>query len=338
MKTNLVLIVIFFCMSMNLLAQEDCYEKIGQQAVQIDKLKESLQRSKDSLNKIIKQGVSENKSLYSRINRLKQDSAKLIASAAQIDHINQLEGDKTQLAAQMQVLVVKYRKDTTDLARLKFENKLIDKIKNDLATAVTQIAKQVDEIKQFGNERSQLLQAQQECLNILNNRYNGNFEDLLSNISVYTIEKDQTMLQVLSPQNNLQQKLKNLLLYKQAEALLSMKFDNTKIINIRNSLLPMMTEIPVKQLDTLLKGFQSGNEGLQGTIKLIQEDNQNKAGSISDLRSEKMCDIRVKLENYLASYQIDLTKYPYLNSIVNELIKCKQQNVDADVIDILNKL
>ena len=338
MKTNLVLIVIFFSVSMNLMAQEDCYKEIGKQAVVISNLTVSLQRSKDSLNKIIKQGISENQSLYSRISRLKQDSAKLIASASQIDIINQLEREKTQLVEQMQVLVVKYRKDTTDLARLKVENKQIGKINNDLATAKTKISDQADEIKNLGILRDQLLQAQKECLNILNNRYNGNFEDLLSNISVYTIEKDQIMLQVLSPQNNLQQKLKNLLLYKQAEALLCVKFDNTKIINIRNSLQPMLTELSVKQLDTLLKGFRSGNEGLQGTIKLIQEDNQNKAGSNSDLRSEKMCDIRFKLENYLASYQIDLTKYPYLNSIVNELIKCKQQNVDADVIDILNKL
>lgn len=335
--------------SISTVAQDECVliKRVEKQAIDIRDKNDSIQKKNNIIN-----------SLNSRIVKLKEDSALMKQNELKIKQLSIIGKEKSQLIkdttgifaikkenkiikeqnSQLQFQVKNICKDTADISRLRLENKLLESSRTELSSTKTLISKIEDEKRALTNEKRVLDALKNKCLSILVNRYEFAFEFLTQNSSIETLSNDILLIESLDEKSILIPKLKNLKLFKEAEKSLSLKYDKEQNDGAHKSLQSILTEPSVVQLDKILQGYANNTKYLKNTITTIQKENSNKADKIEALIREKKTNTIKIIEDYVYDYEVDLTKYTYLNSVITKLKLRKLEKVDADVQDLLEEL
>lgn len=315
----------------NTVHAQDCYEKIAQQAVQISKLNESSQRTKDSMNSIIQQIQNEKNNLNITINRLKKDSTELVKYRPQIQQIEQ------------------YKKERDELKMNAINPASFDSLKKKLEEIQFSLINAKDEIKslklssaKLESEKLFFQNITNKCIGIFVSRYNDTFDNLINYSTLNSLEADRRILQTLNLENeqnqNITKNLNELIIFKKAEYLLNEKFNKSNINSAKNSLQQISKNEPNRLLLALLDEYENININLKNTLVDIQNRNKRKASGIKDLISLKKDETSKIIADFVYFNEVDLTHYKYLNTIITELKSRKMQNVDADVNDLVEKL
>ncbi len=355
-----IIFLLCFSFSASMVAQESPLTLTREEklATEISRLNERIRSKSDSLNKTIKQLQKEKSVMEMRVESLKNDSNELLVVKPQIKQLSSLQKQVQQLVAdsagytstkndlaisQNNVLTMnkrlkQHKNDSLSLFNLKT-------LRNDSATMKSKMLQQEKSLNELQKKVSEieisnrnLKQKNDNCLSILNRRYEVMFENIVESLTIESLRTDLQILDALDDKSILRSKLVKLKVYKEAESLLSYKFDKDKVERARNYLKTIVDEPLVKLLDKLLLSYEENTNYLKNTINTIQKDNDIKAGTIERLVLEKKTNTIKTIEDYSYDYEVDLTKYSYLNSIVIKLKNRKLDKVDSDVVDLLEEL
>ncbi|MDR1581733.1 MAG: hypothetical protein LBS55_00475 [Prevotellaceae bacterium] len=305
MKKIIVLLLILYGVCSAYAQQEqDCYDKIGRQAVVIDSLEKEVKRFQE--NNI-------------RQTAYYQDSIRVLR-----DKNRELQSDLSTLE--------KFKTDKKNIdAQLNAKNDSIALLKNQLFEKDRQILTERQQGEQKANEENE--KGKNEALeNVVNTYKNKQFDDLIKFSTRQSVLRDK----LLTGNNaEIQQVLSDLEKYFNAEELLAKKFDATQIEDTQVQLHQIKQESAL--LGTLkenLKYYHDFHDALKETIeKLIDLDKKKSADGDMEIQKLKFNDIA----NYVYNYY-DYGNYPYLSAIVLEIIKRKGFNADTDISDLLRKL
>lgn len=322
-----ILFVSFFLLSsIKLFAQTDCLDKIAQLAVEISKLKEEVKQTKDML-------VVRQLDLLS----LRKDSALNSVKLKGCDSsLTKLKGITSELAVCNQK-VTQLGKDTVGLSFLRMQKTRLDSTEKELLRIRNNISALEKSKKDLENENSELISVRERLNKIINDRYQGSFDLLVKSSTLESVESDIVIMESLKVDNKLTEKINKLKIYKQAELLMREKFNESKIEEAKRSLLVFNKEKSVSDLVNLLTNYKEKNDAIKQMINDLQNKNVEKS-KVAALIVEKKQKTMYLVENYISLYSIDLKQYSYLNQIVGELKARKLQNVDADVLNFLERL
>jgi len=327
MKKVTFLFVFVLILANTVNAQKDLVNKLLEQADTIHK----LSRSKDSLTIVIKNLLDEKVRFISEIKRLKVDSSKLANIKPQIEQLNNLQKEVEQLC-----------KDTIGNAKLKNDQIQLRLVRENITNSISEINGLRGDINKCKDKNLIYLRTLDYGVTVIRVRYQNSFDALTEILSEDDIDNDIKLLKILDIENSFDTKLavkmNDILLYKRAERLLTQKYSGTKISDAILALRSISTNENVKQLINSLEYYDVLNMNLKSVIKEIQEKNKLKTFPNRDLMSDKKDKTLRMIEDYIFELKVDLVKYSYLNSIINELKIRKMKDIDSDVQDILLKL
>ena len=165
---------------------------------------------------------------------------------------------------------------------------------------------------------------------------NRPFDELIKSSTKESIARE---IQLLGNNPEIKLVLNDLQIYFNALVLLSEKFDSIKIKNAQTQLNQIKHQSKLLEaLKNDVEFYQDFNTALKEAInKLVNLDKFKLAGGDSEIQKLKFNDIVTILTDYIYNYY-DYAKYPYLSDIMLEIIKRKQPNADADIIDLLKKI
>ena len=171
------------------------------------------------------------------------------------------------------------------------------------------------------------------------NTYKGkSFNDLIDSSNKLSIERD---LILIGENVELKQILIDMNKYFEAKLLLEKPFEAEQIKNAQTEL------NKIKQQSTLLdklkeqiENYEMLNKGLKDCINGIISIDKND-GPVSDMgkvaKEKKLNKILTEISNYIFNYDFNFTEYPYLSSILSQVIKVKFPNPDQDISKFIIK-
>ncbi|MBK8044911.1 MAG: hypothetical protein IPK21_21040 [Haliscomenobacter sp.] len=201
MKKNIFITMILFGVSVAY-SQQDCFDKIAKQAVEIDSLEKIIRSRNDSIREYI---------------RIRGETSK-----SSNDTIKQLRSDLSKLKKFIK------EKETFD-AQFKHQNDSIALLKNQISIKEGQIA----EIKQLAVQKAiqEKENGKREALTSIVNTYKGKkFDDLIKSSGIESVQRDKQLVE----NTEVKQTLGDLEKYFNAEELFSKKFDINAVKNAQN--------------------------------------------------------------------------------------------------------
>lgn len=297
-----------FIISLNAVYSQDCCDRLGKQAVEIDSLKKAIKTLEE--------------------NSLQERNDRMTIIKAELDTIQTL----------------KY--DISKLEKFKTEKLNIDKQLKQKNDSITLLINQVSERnKQISTEKQnyeRIAQAEKEkgrneaLSDLVNDYKNKEFDDLISNSTRLSVQRD---IHLVGNNAEVKQVLADLEKYFKAEELLKMKFDAAQIKNAQIELDQIQRKsASLNKLKDVFDIYKDYYDDLNKSLeKLIELDKKSTAFDNSEIQKMKFNDILTELSNYIYNYY-DFGNYPYLSDIVIQIIKRKFANADADITDLLKKL
>lgn len=187
------------------------------------------------------------------------------------------------------------------------------------------------------SENKKYNQGKRDALDAIYNAYAAlDFDEMILSSSEKQVRRDIKLVE----NKNLKNKLADLESYFKAKKALEEKYNNNLVTNSLNQLnkFKVQSKLVSNLLDNL-DNYQIRNEGLQDAIRKIQElDNRFIANTEND-QIEKEGDILTLIAWYFYNYDFNnLSDYPYLSSIIIEIMQVKHKDANADISNILNKL
>ena len=300
MNKLIICVSVFLFVSIRLFAQKDCLDKIALQAVEISKLKDEVKQAKELLT-----------GKQNDLQVLRKDSA---------SNSVKLKGCDSSL------IIYKVRKEK------------LDSTVNELERVNNKFLVLENSKKNLEKDNSELVSVSEKLKKIINYRYLNSFDALVKTSTLQSLENDLMVVETLSTESKLIEKINKLKIYKQAELLLGEKFNESKIEDSKNSLEVYKKEKPFASLNALLNDYKKKNEAVKQLLSELQGKNLEKS-KVPALILEKKERTMFLIDNYVIDlYSIDLKQYSYLNQIIGEIKALKLQNVDADVLDFLKRL
>jgi hypothetical protein len=321
---------IFFILSLELGAQDNCCDRLEKKVVQVENLNNTIRDTTKSLNLIIKNLKFESDTLKTSVDRLRSESIKWLGYTAdkkQVDKANE----------QFENL----KKNTVSTATYKLQTEELDRNKKDLADCRNLVSKKEDAVQAAEKVSRALQENVDKTLGLIDARYKKSFEELVKSTTPASLESDLVIiknLDVNGSRTQLLERINELNLFKQAQALLGKKYDDAEINRAKSSLKPIMDEEAMKQLVKLLESYGGLSVNFKNTLLDIQKKNELKAGSSDDLISEKKSATLQVIEDFVYYTKVDLGKYVFINQIITELKNRKMTDVDADIKDLLQRL
>jgi hypothetical protein len=303
---------------------QDCLDKIAKQAVELDSLKrnvklnylkmDSLQASIELLKLKQKEDVLRNR-----------DSDKKF-----LDSINELKSDlskfqKFKIEKIRYETIIKLMSDSI----LLFKKELVTR--NEEIISATEKVKKVTIVEKENGRREVRDQIAKFYLN-------KSFDDLISSTNLFMIERDKRLV---GDNLNVKQILLDLELFFNVRKLLSIKFEINGLTNSISKINAIKRESRlVEKLKDDLDNYKTLNDGLLNTLQRIilidkMEYVKGMDESIVKLKLEKVISV---LTNYIFVYDFNFVDYPYLNDIILDVMKRKQSDPDADILDLLGKI
>jgi len=159
--------------------------------------------------------------------------------------------------------------------------------------------------------------------------YDKPFDELQEITSKSSIQRD---LVLLGSNPQVLEKLKNLQVYHESRLALAKKYDEGRVLELIKQLNALEQTSATKKSIELLSGYNLNFVGLQETLANLISLNSKAFGAGSDfIRNEKFADILDQLTIYFYDYEFTFDEYPYLTSIISEIIQKKQGDIDADL-------
>lgn len=120
-----------------------------------------------------------------------------------------------------------------------------------------------------------------------------------------------------------------------AQEVLTKPYSKVKVENAQSKLNAITrTSAKVNKLKELLENYEMCYEGLKTLILDIAEIDRNEYGDSDFTIKKKRDKIQGKILRYMYDYEFTLDDYPYISSIILDLINRKQADVNASITDI----
>jgi hypothetical protein len=303
---KLITVMVMCCSFSSAFAQKELIDRLEKQAVEIDSLKKAVKTEIDSRQKF----AMENSKLIDTLKMLKSDLSKLEEFRLGKKKIDTLLGQKSDSIVLLKVTIAE---------------------KDNQITAEKQKGEQKEQEKYDAGKN--------EILAMIANSYKSkSFDELLKSSTKESAQRDLLLFQ---NQAEIKQILSDIENYFNAKELLDAKLDIVQIKNVQNQLGQIKQKSTVlANLKEIIGNYQTFNDGLKETIGKIKTlDNAEEVSKLSkEVQKKKFDKILAELSSYIFNYDFNFSDYPYLSDIFLEIIKRKQPNPDADILDLLNKL
>jgi hypothetical protein len=186
------------------------------------------------------------------------------------------------------------------------------------------------------SEREQYEKGQKSILNTIKRSYDKlSFDDMIRASSEDQIHRDLTLIN----KGELNQKLKNLDIYFAGEEVLTQKFNPRNVQHqLEMARLIKDSSVLVEELIDKLVNYKLRNDGLKEAIQKIQVVDENFIANNEKDKKNKEALILAEISWYLYNYESDFEDYPYLSSIVIEIMKEKHKNPNTNVSKYLQRL
>lgn len=320
MNTKIYLVFIGLTFSFAVKAQPDCYERLENKAVEIERLKLKISHIRDSFGIIIR--------------HLRDDSIRLLTT------VQLLQADSVEFA--------RFQPEIKELKKIRLSNETL--LKDTIGMYQTKIRLQAFEnnyslldqrIRVLSSDSANCVKINTKYENFIESfkgKFNASFMQLLESSSIVSLESDLKISQILDMDKNIQKDINDALIYKRAEAVLNKKYDKATCDAEISKLQTIKENKVAGQLVEILKQYEIITVNLQSTIKDIQKKDLFKAEKIENLIAEKRKDFFLLIEDFIKVTEVDLIKYKYLNQVITDLKKRKNKNIDANIDDLLMKL
>ena len=167
---------------------------------------------------------------------------------------------------------------------------------------------------------------------------NKPFDELAISSSKFMIERD---LSLLGDSMMVRKLLIDIRKYLFATEVLKFRFDQTLVDSAYVQLLTIQRESRLADaLRNKVDNYVLLNKALKETIIKIDDlDNNEKVfGNPEEVQKRKQGKIYVEISSYLFKYDVKIEEYPYLASIIGELMKRKKRNPDSSIKDLIEIL
>lgn len=187
------------------------------------------------------------------------------------------------------------------------------------------------------SEKKEYERGKQEALSKVTNYYSSlSFDEMIKASSGGQVNRDLKIV----VDRELKQKLKNLKIYFSAKEVLAQKFDNESVQSVlqKTKTIKEKSSLVEKLIDNI-DNYQLRNDALKEAIQEIQDiDNREIANTEKDQKKKKGR-IMAEVAWYFYNYDFNnFEDYPYLSSIIIEIMNTKNKDANIDITDILDKL
>lgn len=280
--------------------------------IELDQLKKKTDKFETNLNSL----KEENKALIKSNKQLSDDLSNCKNKSQELEK-SKLNFEKDNLTKQLDTLK---QKNESLKGEIKDLNAAISNEKNKCASIVTS---KLDSLKKsYATEK-------------LNFYLDNKFDFLINNCTLTSIMNDERF----TSQNKLaQQKLADLKMVFNSMELTKEKYNpqkiNTSIANLK--LIEQDSELIKKQISELNQ-YQYYHDELKNVIhSIISLDSEGEFNNSEMGNKRKQAQISLILYNYYSEYS-NLTKYPYLQSIFQEISTKKKLDINTPLNYLLNK-
>jgi hypothetical protein len=305
---KLIILALLVCGFSAAYSQDDCYDKVAKQAVEIDSLRKVIRESKKDFESYKERSQNIIHEMQGQIRILQRDSL----------FVRNFKQEEMVLQNLLQRKNNEIKQWGTIAAR-----------KDSINTAIRQ------ESDRRANQRYQ--EGKNETLfSVINTYRNKTFDSLIRSSTKESVLRDWSLV---GNNAEVQHTLSDLQQYFSAKELLDKQFNNLQIRNAQDQLQSINQQSKLlAALKEKLNDYELCSNGLKTTINKIKEIDQNIPAHQEKIRKIKLEDILSELSWYIFNYNFNLNDYPYLSGIVLEIIKRKQQNANANISDLSTKL
>lgn len=322
MKKVIVVVLIMFSV-LNAHAQ-DLIKEIQKLTLENDSLqKQVIKPLNDSIVKLTSSHRDQIVKLNEQLKSLEKDKGEL----------NKKNEDIGSSLSELNRSKIKLERDS-----LKFKcDSLINKLK-DAQENISKQKKLVDEERELFNQKASQEKdnGKSEIRNQIIQTYTKPLDELIINSTIKSVERD---MSIVGDKTVVQQKLLSLQIYFNAQQVLNEKFSEQRVTYALNQLKSLeQTALVLKLNDKLVKYKLVCYDGLKTTIDKIIEIDKKFVANDDFTQKEKLKDVMGEIAWFIRNYKFDLMEYPYLSSIVLEVIKLKEKDANSDVSFLKDKL
>lgn len=283
---------------------QDCKDLLDFKTIELDSITKEIKQLRIDYNRV-------NQTLLELRKRISNDSAQL-AEWKDSDLVlknKDLEGQISNLTDEINSLISKINKNELSLINL-----------------TNQMVQKSDSAKKAGIE---------QVYNLILSEYKYESFDLF--VSTYTLKKVNRDIDVIKTIGLIPPIMNDLMSYFEVKSLFDLKYQ----LNSVNSGLEKLDQINVKSvyIDSIrekLEDYEKNSTELNEVVsELITLDDNTVSVGNKNAADVKFNIILSKLSNYMYNYT-NYVYYPYLKNKVDEIIRRKRDNSDADISDLLD--
>ncbi len=239
------------------------------------------------------------------------DAKKEIASLGK----NSLKSDRDNLLLHVNALIAD---------SIKLRQQLLEKDKQ-IVAANTDGDKRAQEQYNLGRQNA-LLQVEFT--------YHADFDNLTKSLTQQVVERDFPLI----TDEAIKKKMQDLIKFFGAQQFLFEKYNEQKVKSAQMLVSSLEETELVKQLTVNLRDYKLCTDGLKFTISEIQEVDRKFSANDAYSKQKKLELIMSKISDFFHNFLFNSVDYPYLSDVILEIMKRKQNNSDAKIDDLLNKL
>jgi hypothetical protein len=212
------------------------------------------------------------------------------------------------------------------------------KINRELKDTLNQKVNELAELKKEKEKSNRInyLKGKQDILNTLTQGYELlSFDEMIRASSQDQIHRDLRLID----KGELHQKLKNLDSYFSGKDVLTQKYDPSNVqYELEMARLIKENSVLVEELIENLDNYKPRNDGLKEAIQKIQVIDEKFIANTEKNQKDKEVLILAEISWYLYNYEFDFENYPYLSSIIIQIMKEKHKDANWDISGILEQL
>lgn len=331
MRRVLCFIVFVIC-SYSLFSQDEQIKIIQQLTLENHLLKsDSLKQLHDSIFRLNRMCRDEVSNLKETVNGLKNDTSELRLKITRLDrNIENL--NKNKIKIERDLLSQRIDSMKMDVEKLKML------VKSQYDTMLLNKAKVKEEVEMAKKEVKEQL-----IINLASNYTNKSFDSVIQFSTKESVFRD---MKLLGDRSDCMQVLNDLALYFEADDLFRNRYDKKRNSDLLLKLQNIIREsVLLKSMIYKLSDYEQLSTGLKDCMKIILEydDPKNKnyvvTKQLEEVDKEYKRELIFKeIKSYIVSYGFNFIDYPYLTSIISDIIFYKQNDPDRDIKEFYTKL
>jgi hypothetical protein len=278
-------------------------------------LQNKVRDLQDSIAKITEKHNNELSVLNSRISKLNKDLTAANDKVADLDK-NRVKTERDNLQQQVNEL----KAGSTNL-----NQQLLEKDRQ-IAVTKTECNNKAQEQYKAG---------QQSAFSQIERSYQKSFDNLIKSSSKQSVEYDLPLVD----NEAIKKKMQDLQKYFTAKQIFENKYNAQDLQYAKKELqsINQQSEL-LEELRKNIDSYEDVNMELKNMISKIIEIDKTMAASTIKIETAKLEKVSALISRYIYDYSFNFIDYPYLSSIILKIIDRKQNDVDAEISDLLNRL